>query len=435
MYLCSTHGYYDIDPETGSVSTAGRPDTGGQTVYVVELAKALGRAGIPTFLVVRWFDVVKPELRQLGPNAWILRVRAGDWGWVAKEQIYGLLPELTENLIEFIQGDWRQMFLDSGLTPPESVLPALFHGHYVDGGIVAEQAARHFNVPFYWTSHSLGPLKQERLKESAEEGERKFNFGHRIAQEGRLIEAALARGGLTVTAKTEVMDIKRFWGIDASAAEFIPPGVDVAKFHPDRGGRRKVPDGWPGTEPVVLVGGRIAATKGYLLALRAFRRVLNEFPTANFVIFGGSENPNEEERVVMEELDVYRQKHGIARRVYFLGGQKQDVLPGIYRQADVFVMPSVHEPFGMVALEAAACGVPVVLSSHAGISKELLNGRDCLTVVPEDTHGMAQAMLRVLNDPALGRRLAAQAVETINGHFSWDGIALRHVEFWSRPRL
>lgn len=432
VYLCSPHGYFDIDPATGSVSSAGHPDTGGQTVYVVELAKALGRAGTPTFLVVRWFDVVKPELRKLGPNAWIVRIRAGDLVWVAKEQIYGLLPELTDNLVEFIEGRWAQMFADAGITPPKSVQPALFHGHYVDGGIVAEQAARHFNVPFYWTSHSLGPLKRERMKLPVV-GQVQFNFPHRIVQEARLIKAALATGGLTVTARTEVADIKRFWGVDASAAEFIPPGVDVVKFHRHQGFRKKT-EGWPTTEPVILVGGRIAATKGYILALMAFRKVLKEFPTANFVHFGGSKIPSKEEAEVMGELEQYRNEHGITRRVHFLGGQEHDDLPGIYRQADVFVMPSVHEPFGMVALEAAASGTPVVISSHAGISKELLNGRDCLTAVPEDTDGLANAMLSLLKDRGLARRLGDQALETINGNFRWEVIATRHVEFWGKAR-
>lgn len=430
IYLVSTHGFYDVDRETASVSTAGRPDTGGQTVYVVELAKALGRAGYPTFLVVRWFNPTLPELQQIGPNCWILRLRAGDWEFVPKERIYSKLPSVVDNLAGFVQEEWREMFAEAGLVLPASVQPWLLHGHYVDAGVVAEQCARHFKVQFFWTSHSLGALKRERMGGDLDKADAKFNFPLRIEHETGLIRRTQEAGGLTVTAKTEVADIARLYGLTVEA-QFIPPGVDVAKFRPLLPGEEETPFyGLPAHGPIVLMGGRVAKTKGYTLAMAAFRQVLVSCPDANLVIFGGSDNPSEEERDVLRELDDFREAHRIARKVFFLGAQPQDRLPALYRRAQVFLLPSRHEPFGMVVLEAAACGVPVVVSTHAGIASELQDGVDGLLVDPLDTLAFSEAISGLLQDPERARRIAEAGRVTVNGRYSWDGLAQTHLEFW-----
>lgn len=438
FFNISTHGFFDVDPTSGTVTTGGRPDTGGQTVYTVELTKALGRLGYPSFLIVRWFDPVKPELQQLGKNAWLLRVRGGEWGFVRKEEIYPVLPDIANNLTRFIERDWKEMFGEAGLTPPDCMSPALFHGHYVDGGIVADITAGHSNVPFFWTSHSLGALKRERLEHDLDDDQRAemeftFNFGRRIAEEQRIMEEAINRGGQTLTAKTERHDIRRLYGVDPVRSTFIPPGVDTDRFWPMKVTEREPSiQGFPPKGPVVLMGGRIARTKGYELALYAFREVLRVMPEANLVLFGGSDNPSQEEREVLALMDDFREREGIARRVYFLGGQPQDRLPWLYRRADVFLMPSRHEPFGMVALEAAACGAPVVVSSHSGLARELKSGQNCLVVDPEDTPAFAQAILRLLGDREFAAAIARDGVDTINGHYGWDGSAKKHIDFWRK---
>lgn len=431
VYMLSTHGYFDVNPETGSVMTAGRPDTGGQTVYTVELARALGALGQPTFLVTRWFDPAKNELQQLGHNAWLLRLRGGDFGFVPKERIYKVLGEISDNLISFIEKDWGEMFTEARLKPPKDIMPSLFHGHYVDGGVAAIQVARHFRTPLYWTSHSLGELKRERMPGDSEELERLYRFIHRKHEELRVMNRSTA---MTVTAKTEKADIRRLYGFDASSATFIPPGVDIERFHPLSPGQSD-PElhGMPTSDgPIVMMGGRIAQTKGYELALAAFERMLKQVPNANLVLFGGSDNPSKEEREVIRGLDTFREQHRIARKVFFLSGIPHDHLPAYMQRADVFLMPSRHEPFGMVALEAAACGTPTIISAHSGLAGELENGRDCLIVRPEDAETFANAISSLLLNPERARAIGEQGMITINGHYSWSGIARRHLDFWQR---
>lgn len=438
IYLCSTHGYFDVDPVTLNVATAGRLDTGGQTVYTVELAKALGRAGHTTFLVTRWFHQGDPELQQIGPNAWILRLPAFGFRFLPKEKIYPVLPALADNLVSFIRSEWKKMFQEAGLTPPNTVEPALFHGHYVDGGMVAQAASRTFRVPFFWTSHSLGALKRERSSKLPPEEFVALNFERRIPEEIRLIRKAMKHGGMTVTARTEVADIQRLYGLELSSdeAEFVPPGVDTGKFRALNTGEtdpivEKAP---PTGHPVVLMGGRWAATKGFDLGLTAFHQALIGCPAAHLAIFGGSksEGVKEEEARIQEEVETYRTAKGIARQVHLLGPKAQDQMPAVYRMASVFIQPSRHEPFGMVTLEAIACGIPVVVSSHAGVSKELEHGVHALIADPEDTGDFADAIRKLLRDPALAARIGKQGQEHINGKFSWEVIASQHLRFWMK---
>jgi mannosylfructose-phosphate synthase len=275
-------------------------------------------------------------------------------------------------------------------------------------------------------------LKRERMGGDPEKMETEFNFRHRIEQEVAVMKKVAKHGGQTVTAKTEPGDIERLYGLELPDLQFIPPGVDTKKFHPLPCGKEIDPiPGWPAVGgPVVLMGGRIAKTKGYELALYAFHRVLREFPDASLVIFGGSDNPSGEEQAVLQVMDDYREKKGIARRVFFLGGLTHDQLPKVYRRADLFLLPSKHEPFGMVPLEAAACGTPVVVSCHAGIASELKDGENCLIVDPEDTHELAEAMATLLRSCECAKKVAKNGHLTVTRDYSWEGIARRHLIFW-----
>lgn len=434
IYLVSTHGYFDLDHATGSVRSSGLPDTGGQTVYCVELARALGKLGHPTFLVTRWFDIKVPELEKVGPNAWILRVQGGPFNFVPKEEIYPYLPHIQDNLASIIRDELPRMFKEANLEPPPSFAPVLFHGHYVDGGIVAQADSRAFHVPFFWTSHSLGALKQERMiKGGALAADVvKCNFGVRTSEELRIMQKAARHGGMTVTANTELADIKRLYDLEVTAA-FIPPGVDARKFRLlGEGEEDPEHTGVSGTGPIILMGGRFARTKGFEQGLMAFNEVLQEFPSATMLIFGGSSSPTPEEAEVQGQIQAYREKKGntFARKVFLRGAQPQDALPALYRAADVFIMPSTHEPFGMVSLEAAACGIPVVASSHSGFVTEFQHLEHCRVADPNLTQEFAGAIKGLLRDKQAAQAMAARALAHVNDHYTWGGIARKHLKLW-----
>jgi mannosylfructose-phosphate synthase len=203
--------------------------------------------------------------------------------------------------------------------------------------------------------------------------------------------------------------------------------VNTARFNPDDDGRAVA-----GTErPYVFSLSRIDTNKGLDSLISAFARVAREADLA-LVIGGGSAAPEERERLVLEELRDLASNHGVDERVTFAGYVTDEDLPYFYRRARAFVLPSKFEPFGMTALEAMACGTPVVATNLGGLARYLRDGYDALLVDPSDREGLAAAMLRAATDEDLAARLVAQGHETIAREFTWEAISEKHVAFYER---
>ncbi len=405
--MLSTHGYMDPVPQLGQT------DTGGQVVYVLQLAKALSKLGIRVDIYTRWFDPAREAIDPLPdhPGVRVIRVPAGPWKFVAKEEIYDLLPELSNNLIRFI----RKGRLEYDL----------LHAHYVDAGVVGLEVARALDRPLFFTAHSLGAWKREQLAGDPEEMERKYNFEHRIAEEKRIFENVVAQ---TVTTDLQRAKIRQLYGFDADNIVTIPPGVDVEMFRPRAPDEPEADLGI--ADPYLFCLSRIDSGKGHDLLLRAFARLLDDVPDATLVIGGGSQNPEERERSVLASMQAIIDETGIGERVEIVGYVPDDLLVAYYRQARVFVLPSLFEPFGMTALEAMSCGTPVVASRLGGIQGVIDSERNGLLVDPSDRDEFATALLRILRDPALANRLGDAGRETVRKEYSWEAIAERHLSVY-----
>jgi len=409
--MLSTHGYFDPVPELG------KTDTGGQVLYVLQLAEGLTKHGVKVDIYTRWFDRSKDQVESLPgcPDARVVRIRAGGWEFIPKEQIYGVLDELASNMIDFI----RDNSLDYDL----------YHGHYVDAGIVALDVARAFSRPCFFTAHSLGAWKRQRMGGDPVEAEKTFNFEKRIAEELRVFESVTAQ---TVTSVEEIAKIEELYGFRPSRIEFIPPGVDVRAFRPLEPGERETETSIQLPAEYVFMVSRIAAAKGHDLILPAFLRVSGEFPDVHLVIAGGAPEPDEEELEVLAGIESFKVESGLEDRVHAVGGIPHDDLPAYFRRARAFVLPARYEPFGMTALEAMACGVPAAISRHAGIQENLKSGEDCLIFDPLDTEDFAGALRSILGDRALAAKLAEGGRRTVLAEFSWEAIAARHLAFYEK---
>ena len=158
--MLSTHGYFDPVPQLG------RTYTGGQVVYVLQLAKALSKRGIKVDIYTRWFEYSKRQVDPVPahPDVRVIRIPAGPWEFIPKEQIYDVLAELAYNMVAFVRE--KKLNYD------------LYHGHYVDGGIVALDVATTLDKPSFFTAHSLGAWKRDQMGGDADEMERKYRFHH-----------------------------------------------------------------------------------------------------------------------------------------------------------------------------------------------------------------------------------------------------------------
>jgi mannosylfructose-phosphate synthase len=403
--LFSVHGYVEAEPRLGAT------DTGGQVTYVLELARALARQGVAVDLYTRQFDG-RPAEEEAGEGVRLRRIPCGPPGFVIKEELYPYWPEFVDNCERYAR--------DQGLSYD------LLHSHYWDAGYVCRLLAPRLGLPFVHTSHSLGAWKRERMGGDPAEMEKLYHFDERVAEESRVFAAA---AGLTVTNPASVEKYREYYGVEADGnLVVIPPGVNTERFNATDDGRAVA-----ATEgPYLFALSRLDTNKGLDFLLHAFAGVAAEAPALRLVIGGGSAEPQERERRVRQELEDVAATHGLADRVTFTGYVTDEDLPYLYRRAVAFVLPSKFEPFGMTALEAMACGTPVVATNLGGLARFLVDGRDALLVDPSVTEELAGALRRLVADAELAARLVAAGHETIAREFTWEAIARKHRAFYEQ---
>lgn len=411
LAMLSTHGYFDPVP------LLGQTDTGGQVLYVLELAKAFSQKGIKVDIFTRRFDLKRNPVDPVPgyPGVRIIRIPCGPWHFVIKEEIYGLLPELATRMEDWI----RQNRLEYDL----------FHGHYVDAGIVTLDMVEKFEKPGYFTAHSLGAWKRERMDGDPDEMEKQFNFNHRISEESRIYNTL---SGHTVTSLLQLDKLREMYHYDKTNVEVIPPGVNIHKFKPLAEGEKPVKTHLP--EKYIFCLSRIDTNKGYDLLLNAFARVCEKYDDVYLVTGGGSANPEPREKEVLAMMDRIMQEKGITDKIIFVGHVSEKLMIPFYQNAQFFVMPSIFEPFGMTCQESMSCGVPVIASRFGGIRTVLTHEKDGLLIDPKDEEEFAGAMLRMLADQELRHRLGAQACRLVRENYSWEAMADRHIEFYDKYR-
>jgi len=407
--VLSTHGYMDPVPRLGST------DTGGQVVYVLQLAKAFADLGIEVDIYTRWFDRRRRQIEPLPnhPGARIIRIPAGPWEFIPKEEIYGVLPELADNLSDFIR--------DEGLNYD------LLHGHYVDAGIVMLDVAERLQRPTFFTAHSLGAWKREQLGGDPVEMERKFNFERRISEERRIFRSVSAQ---TVTSVLQRDKIRELYSWQSQNIEVIPPGVDVRFFRPPAPGQPEPPSDIPARYVFCL--SRIDSGKGHDFLIDAFDLVRRKLPDVRLVIGGGSPTPQLREQAVLATMHAIIDQKQLHDHVTIAGYVPDDLLVPYYQRAALFALPSVFEPFGMTVLEAMACATPVVASRLGGIRTVIRSGQNGVLVDPTDREEFARAMVQLLTEPPLAGRLGAAGRSTVIEEFSWEAIARRHLALFER---
>jgi mannosylfructose-phosphate synthase len=412
--MLSTHGYFDPVPQLG------RTDTGGQVVYVLQLARALARLKIAVDIYTRWFDRSSLQIDPVPdcPEVRVIRIPAGQWEFIPKEEIYRVLPELAQHMVQFIR--------EKGLRYD------LLHGHYVDAGIVTLDVAEAFDESPFFTAHSLGAWKREQMGGDPEEMEEKYRFSHRISEELRIFKSV---SGQTVTTRLQKEKIAELYGFTSDNIVVIPPGVDVHTFRPVERGRREAESGFPESglpERYIFCLSRIDANKGHDLLLEAFDIVAAAIPEVQLIIGGGSPKPKERESDVIAKMRRIIDEKNMQERVEIAGYIPDDQLVSHYQYAELFVLPSIFEPFGMTALEAMACGTPVIASKLGGIKDVISSGESGLLIDPSNKKEFADAITSLLRDRRHAEEIGRKGSETVHREFSWDAMAKKHVAFYKK---
>jgi D-inositol-3-phosphate glycosyltransferase len=383
---------------TCPLAALGGKDTGGMNVYVRELTRSLGRAGIRVDVFTRSQDEHVPHvIHDLGNGNRVIHIPAGPESPLSRDQLSQYVPSFTEAI--------------RGFGAKQKIAYDLVHSHYWLSGLAGLDLQRDWSIPLLHMFHTLGEMKK-RLGGTVEDPLRRQAEHSILSGASRIIAATPA----------ERMQLQWLYQADLRKVVVIPPGVDLDLFHPYPAAEARAQIGLPKDAKMVLFVGRIERLKGLETLLRAAallqeRGFLSPSCPCVMVIGGDPDNPQEE----MQFLQELRDSLAVANVVTFLGKRPQTELPMYYSAAQTVVMPSQYESFGMVALEAMACGTPVVASGVGGLLYLVRDGRTGYHIPDSDPQALADKLQKLLSDERLLQEMGRHAANVARA-YSWERI-------------
>ncbi len=384
-----------LSVHTCPLAALGGKETGGMNVYVRELARALGRMGLAVDVFTRSQNPAIPRVVPLGEGARVVHLPAGPEAPRPREEVYAHLDEFVDGI-----DAWRAA---------EGVAYDVLHGHYWLSGVAALALRARWGVPVVQMFHTLG-----RLKNGARAGGQEPVV--RLREEARVVVGA---DRIVAASPVERAHLVGGWRVAAGRVAVVPCGVDTELFTPGRAAEARRALGVDG-RPLLLYVGRIAPIKGLATLLDAVALLRDRGRPARLLIVGGeADEPLDDHQAALRRRAAALALGGLVR---FVGAQPQEALRTYYVAADVTVLPSYYESFGMVALEAMACGSPVVASRVGGLATTVRDGVTGFLVPDGDPAALAGRLDALLADPGLRRRLGRAGVRWAARH-RWSRVA------------
>ena len=408
-------------------------DTGGQTKYVLDLARNLA-----LFDDIDQVDLVTRRItdpaisneyaqaiEQLSDKVRIIRIDAGPDEYIPKEQLWDHLDSFMDNLYNWLNA--------------QKHMPDLIHSHYADAGYVGVRLSHLLSVPLVHTGHSLGRDKRKRLLArglSREEIEQTYNIARRIDAE----EEILANADLIITSTRNEIDEQ--YGLysyyDPQRMSVIPPGTDLKQFHPPAKNEKiafkqqldhflKEPE-----KPLILALSRPDERKNILALIEAYGESSALQKKANLLIVAGTRDDiadlDKGAQAVFKNILLLIDSYDLYGRVAIPKSHGSDEVPDIYRlvtlSKGVFINPALTEPFGLTLLEAAASGLPIVATENGGPVDIIANCECGELIDPLDLNEMTEALLRYLSNAKHWRSASQNGIKGVREHYSWTA----HIE-------
>jgi glycosyltransferase involved in cell wall biosynthesis len=386
-----------VSEHASPLAVLGGADAGGQNVHVASLSVALANLGASVTVYTRRDDARLPDRVQVCPGVVVEHVLAGPPRPLPKD---ALLPHMEQ-----FGDELRKTWL---VNRPEVV-----HAHFWMSGLAALHAARPLGIPVVQTFHALGVVKRR------QQGIKDTSPPERLDLEEWIMRAA---DRIVATCTDELFELVRL-GVDPNRVDTVPCGVDVGMFRPDGPAESR----HPGLRRVLIVS-RFVERKGIGNVIGAIARV----PRCELIIAGGPPadllGTDPEARRYMEMATAHR----VSDRVHLLGSVPRERVPALIRSADIVACVPWYEPFGIVPLEAMACGVPVVASAVGGMVDTVVDGVTGLHVPPRRPREIARKLRWLLGDAALRQRLGAAGVERARLRYGWDTVAAQTMAAYER---
>ena len=387
----------------------GGRETGGMNVYVRELSQELGRRGKSVDIFTRFQDTETNQIQYLGDDVRVIHLPAGPLAPYDKNKLVGHVDEFTCGIEAFALQERNHY--------------DLVHGHYWLSGLVGHSLQAKWGVPFVQMFHTLGHLKNSVAKDVSD---REVDI--RIDAEGQVMRWA---NSLIAATPLEKAQMAWYYGADASKIAEVPAGVDTGLFHPRDRAQVRHELGLPDLDtPILLFVGRIERLKGIDTLLESVAVVSRTCTGRNLkvLIVGGGDQTEDENAELRRVVELHRELN-LEDQVEFVGSKPQELLPLYYAAADITVMPSHYESFGLVAVESMASGTPVIASNVGGLSYTVKDGETGF-LVPEENHfALAEQVHALLKNPDLRSTMGEKATRHAQ-QYSWRNIASEIVDIY-----
>jgi glycosyltransferase involved in cell wall biosynthesis len=389
--LISVHG----DPAIN----IGKEEAGGQNVYVREVGEALARLGWEVDMFTRRTSPEQAKIVEHNANCRTIRLNAGFPKFIKRQEIFQYLPDFVAAFLEF--------------QAQQKIIYPLIHTNYWLSAWVGMEIKTYQQFQHFHTYHSLGAVKYKSIKNIPEIAQT------RLETEKRCLETA---DQIIATSPQEQEHMRSLISSKGKIA-VIPCGTDIKRF----GGCTRLESrnklNIELEAKVILYVGRFDRRKGIETLVRAVGyNQVRQHPDLKLIIVAGS-TPGKKDGQERERIEGIVNELGLAEITTFAGRIEHTELPYYYAAADVCVVPSHYEPFGLVAIEAMASGTPVIASRVGGLEFTVIDELTGLLVPPQDELAFAQAINQVLSYPAWSRQLEKAARKRVESKFSWDGVA------------
>ena len=365
-------------------------DAGGLNVYINQLTRELGQSQNVIDIFTRRTNKHTPKIVQITPQVRVIHIQAGPSAPIQKHELYQYLTDFTQRIDEF-----RCI---------ENTHYDVLHSHYWLSGAAALQLAHRWAIPHITMFHTLAHLKQLANPDETEPF-------IRLEMERRLIQQA---DYIIASTNEERIQIIRHCGATPGQVRVIPCGIDLKLFKPQDQQQARLKLGLGHREPVLLFVGRLDPFKGPDLLLRSAAMMEEK---AQIVIVGGKSSHDKD----TQQLKELAAQLKISKRVHFIDAQPQYKLPVIYSAADVTVVPSYHESFGLAAVESLACSTPVVATRAGGLTTVIQNNQTGF-LVPRCPGFFAERLDSLLQNPSMLKKMSMAARPSVL-QFSWNNVA------------
>jgi glycosyltransferase involved in cell wall biosynthesis len=401
-----------ISDHADPAANIGAEEAGGQNVYVRQVGERLAALGWQVDMFTRKSNPNDLDIVEHSPHCRTIRLKAGPLEFIPRDKLFDYMPEFVQS--------FRAWQAKQAINYP------LVHTNYWLSAWIGLELRKHSQIQLVHTYHSLGAVKYRSIDNLPAIADIRLRVEKQILEESDCV----------VATSPQEQEHMRELVSTLGNIEVIPCGTDTSNFYLMLKTEARERLGFDPHDKIVLYVGRFDPRKGIETAVRAFAKMqpeLDAFRSEKFklVIVGGSSHDRTDgiERARIEQIV---REEGISEQVVFAGQIGHDLLPLYYSAADVCVIPSHYEPFGLVAIEAMACGTPVVASNVGGLKFTVLPEETGLLVPPKDVAGFATAIQRILGDEVWARKLRRQASANVNQRFSWNGVGIQLSDLYRR---